>query len=176
MFKQPLIVDGKKVVSSSNVDYVDDIRKCEDLVIGVFVGQRISFMQETNIVTRVWKPKGSKRNRDVVDKDLMVEGSDTSIGGSEPSLMDSVEQVAHVCENLKEKTQEKTASGRVIQTPNMFELLVEHDLNWSGGCGGVGEQWRWKTHYGIMDSDSRSCFGSKSGGGNYWRTTVAGEV
>ncbi|XP_026451353.1 uncharacterized protein LOC113351615 [Papaver somniferum] len=57
MFKQPSIINGRKVVSSSYVDYTTYIKKCEDLVIGSFVGKRPPFMLVENVVSCLWKLK-----------------------------------------------------------------------------------------------------------------------
>ncbi|XP_026456778.1 uncharacterized protein LOC113357549 [Papaver somniferum] len=52
------VVDGKKSMDILYEVYDEDIRVCEDKVIGAFVGRRLPFNWVQSVVNRAWKPKG----------------------------------------------------------------------------------------------------------------------
>ncbi|XP_026417025.1 uncharacterized protein LOC113312490 [Papaver somniferum] len=53
------ILDVKKNMDIPYEVFNDDIRQCEDKVIGAFVGRRLPFNWVRNAVNRAWKPKGN---------------------------------------------------------------------------------------------------------------------
>lgn len=57
-FVSPGLVEGSKMMGFSDEEIAEDVRRCEDLVVGCFVGKILSFLQVKNTVHRVWNLKG----------------------------------------------------------------------------------------------------------------------
>ncbi|XP_026396164.1 uncharacterized protein LOC113290791 [Papaver somniferum] len=51
------IIDGKKSMDIPYEVFDEDIRQCEDKVVGAFVGSRLNFNWVKSVVNRAWKPK-----------------------------------------------------------------------------------------------------------------------
>ncbi|KAF6175989.1 hypothetical protein GIB67_029375 [Kingdonia uniflora] len=57
-FIPPTIVDGKPVVKINTVDFADETKECESMLVGNFVGKRLPFMFVKTILLRLWELKG----------------------------------------------------------------------------------------------------------------------
>ncbi|XP_026441709.1 uncharacterized protein LOC113340872 [Papaver somniferum] len=53
------LVDGQRVVAVKGVELERKIKRCENLVVGVFVGKRLAYNLVKRVTERAWKPKGS---------------------------------------------------------------------------------------------------------------------
>lgn len=58
-FVPPGLVEGSKMMVFSDEEIAEDVHRCDDLVVGCFVGMRLPFLQVKNIVQRVWNLKGT---------------------------------------------------------------------------------------------------------------------
>lgn len=52
------MINGKNDSVISMADFEHDVKKCEDLVVGAFVGRRLSFKFVKNSLLRLWRLKG----------------------------------------------------------------------------------------------------------------------
>lgn len=52
------LVDGQRVVAVKGVELERKIKRCENLVVGVFVGKRLAYNLVKRVTERAWKPKG----------------------------------------------------------------------------------------------------------------------
>lgn len=50
------MVDGERITPVSSSVFKEEIRRCEDLVAGVFVGRRLSYYVVRNAALKAWKP------------------------------------------------------------------------------------------------------------------------
>ncbi|XP_026459012.1 uncharacterized protein LOC113359628 [Papaver somniferum] len=58
-FNSPGFIDDKEVADVLEEDVADELKFCQDLLIGVFVGKKFPYMMVKNAVLRAWKPKGA---------------------------------------------------------------------------------------------------------------------
>ncbi|OVA15353.1 hypothetical protein BVC80_1559g13 [Macleaya cordata] len=57
-FIPPTVVDGQLTVSISSDDYKDQVRSCENFLIGTFVGRRLPYTFVKESLVKVWGLKG----------------------------------------------------------------------------------------------------------------------
>ena len=94
-FIPPAIVNGKKEIHLSSIDFVDKIRACEKWLVVSFVGKRLSYVYVKSVLTKLWKPKGefdmiSRGDSMLIFKFALDEDRQRALNLDPPTLLESL--------------------------------------------------------------------------------------